>query len=374
MVNFLYTNIGRGHPFYLDGVVELLKQDGRLKFECHDVFDISKDPALTAWRMARWLYRIGSTDSVIGKWYNSFRDKSEYNKNSLAMRTLGQDLRKRFLRDTTPLIVDHPVLAGILKGKKNLLYQHGEFSVPSQAVVEGIDYIFVPLESTADAFVKAGYQKEKIIVTGLCIEPQFVKNAETNFKQRIGKYNLSTPLTGGFFTSGAEPGVHLKKLILAVASVLESGGRAIVFARADVKLHKEIKKKFVFAPANLNLATYKSREELDAKTTELFREFDYFVAPSHERTNWALGIGLPMFILDPPIGPFAPINREALLDAGVAKCIESPDEAAEFAVQLAELRNSGRLSKMAAAGWGKHPILGFRTIADFLTNKYATKS
>ena len=31
-------------------------------------------------------------------------------------------------------------------------------------------------------------------------------------------------------------------------------------------------------------------------TSALFDHFDFFMAPSHERTCWAFGLGLPMFI------------------------------------------------------------------------------
>ncbi len=370
MIKFLYTNIGRGHPFYLDGIVERLKQDSRLKYECHDVFEISKDPALLAWRMARWFYQIGSTDSIIGRWYNSIRDKSDYNKYGLTMRIMGQDLRKLFLSDDTPLVVDHPVLVGILRGKKNLIYQHGEIAVPPQAVVRGADYVFVPLESSAVPFIRSGYNQNQLIVTGLCIEPELVNQFESSFETRLKRINGNGSLTGAFFSSGAEPKSHVRKLQEAVESIVCSEYKAIVFAAKGGKVYNGLKRLVKEFPSNLSLCTYESRAELDSQTDEHFNKFDYFVAPSHERTSWALGLGLPMFILEPPIGPFAPLNREVLHNAGVAISLDSRT-VSEFCWALPYYRTSGRLAEMAESGWKRHPINGFQVISDFLINKYA---
>lgn len=374
MINFLYTNIGRGHPFYLDGIIEILKRQDRLKYATHDVFEISKDPALSAWRTARWLYKIGSTDSIIGKWYNAIRTKTDHNQNSFAMRVMGTDVRKNFLEDDTPLIVDHPVLVGMLKGKKNLLYQHGESAVPEQAVVTGADYVFVPLQESAVPFITAGYKEEQVIVTDLCIEPKLADISMQSFENRIKRFAGDGKLTGAFFSSGAEPNPHLEKLIEAAISVAKSGGNAIVLAQNKGKLFKGLSRIVGGMGRGIKLFSFESREELDRITAELFPSFDYLVAPSHERTNWALGLGLPIFILDPAIGPFAPLNRAALLRSGTAETITSNDDAAGFANRLETLKESGKLAQMAMAGWGKHPNLGFQTIADFLINKYAPEA
>ena len=76
-------------------------------------------------------------------------------------------------------------------------------------------------------------------------------------------------------------------------------------AKDDLKKHFEI--------SNILIVLYTNREEENRATETLFENFDYFVSPSHERTNWALGLGLPMFLLHPLIGPFSPINREILI-------------------------------------------------------------
>jgi hypothetical protein len=371
MINFLYTNIGRGHPFYLDGVVETLKRSERLKYKAQDVFEISKDPALSAWRMARWLYKIGATDSVIGKWYNSLRDKTDHNQSSFAMRVMGADLRKVFLDDETPLLVDHPVLVGMLKGKKNLLYQHGEIAVPRQSLVIGADAVFVPTKKSAGPFIEYGYDSKQVIVTGLCIEPKLAEQSDVTYENRTKRIREGVQLTGAFYSSGAEPNAHLEKLIEAAISSAKSGGRALVFAQKKGKLCSRLSRVLSLHGAAIEMFVFETRKELDRITAEHFEKFDYLVSPSHERTNWSLGLGLPMFILEPAIGPFAPLNRASLIESGTAMSISSIDAAAGFGVLLNDLRSSGKLVEMANLGWKKLAISGFQTIADFLINKYA---
>ena len=374
MINFLYTNIGRGHPFYLDGIVELLQNQSKLKFKTYDVFEISRGVSLKAWEMARLMYKIGSTDSLVGKWYNRFRDKTEYHKKSLPMELMGRDIRKQFIGDDTPLVVDHPVLVGLLRGKKNLIYQHGEIAVPPQAIVRGADYILVPIESSAETFIRAGYKKEQIIVTGLCVEPRLARYAATNLEGRLERYNSERPLCGAFYSSGAEPNPHVEKIQAALKSVFESGGHSFVYAQKSGRLAEAAGKAVEVMATTLGICNYETRAELDELTFRDFHRFDYLVSPSHERTNWALGLGLPMFILEPAIGPFAPMNQKTLLDSGAAESIESEIEVKNFAKRLEDLRKSGKLAKMARTGWDKYAINGFRTIADFLLNKYAVNS
>jgi len=89
------------------------------------------------------------------------------------------------------------------------------------------------------------------------------------------------------------------------------------------------------------------------------------VAPPHERSNWALGLGLPLFMLGPDRGSFAPLNRTLLLEAEVAKPIESGSGSA-FNQLLSRCRQSGDLETMARAGWQHYPIDGFARIAEWL--------
>ena len=386
-LNFLYTNIGRGHPFYLDGIVELLKEKNRFELSISDVFESSRGISNLSWRLAKSLYKIGSTDSIVGQLYNRLRDSSEYHRQGAAMNIMGRDIKKKYADDSVPLIVAHPVLVGLLSGRKNLLYQHGELAVPKQAVVGGAEYVFVPNERAAEPFIEGGYSNSSIIVSGLCIEPCLQKQAEQAFENRTSRIENSESLTGAFFSSGAEPRPHIKKLVLAAASAVEQGHSAILFARKNGKFAREIEREFEHrdlgyvtindSSQNIEdecgsiLCLYSRRETETELTCRFFEKLDFFVAPSHERTNWALGLGLPMFILEPAIGPFSPLNQEILLESGVAESLNSTEDSNRFGNTLNELKKSRKLQQMSESGWRKQPITGFQAIADFLVNKQA---
>ena len=96
----------------------------------------------------------------------------------------------------------------------------------------------------------------------------------------------------------------------------------------------------------------------------------HFVAPPHARSNWALGLGLTMFMVGPDIGPFAPMNRRVLLNSGAAQAIEAPMDAHLLGARITRLRQNGCLAEMAQAGWGHREINGFARIAAFLVSKY----
>ena len=61
-ISFVYTNIGRGHPFYLDGIREALIRKKSLKLirGQTDVFELSRGLSLMAWKMVRLAYRMGA--------------------------------------------------------------------------------------------------------------------------------------------------------------------------------------------------------------------------------------------------------------------------------------------------------------------------
>jgi len=119
------------------------------------------------------------------------------------------------------------------------------------------------------------------------------------------------------------------------------------------------------------LALYTSRAEENALVSALFDRVDYVVAPSHERTHWALGLGIPMFAVGPPVGPFAPLNLDHLLAAGVAHPINTEAQADGLGDMLANFRSSGHLKEMAVHGWGRYEIDGFERIARYLTRDLA---
>ena len=103
-------------------------------------------------------------------------------------------------------------------------------------------------------------------------------------------------------------------------------------------------------------------------TAEHFPRFDAVVSPPHERSNWAVALGMPFFLVGPDIGPFAPRNRSLLLRAGVAAEIPSGSEADRFPEFIAELRTAGRLLRMSEMGAGVS-FRGFERAAQYLVEE-----
>jgi hypothetical protein len=383
-LTILYTNIGRGHPFYLDGVVD---EWGRLggdpaALEITDVFRASGFLPRQLWKTMRALYRHGSSPGPASILYERIRGSKRLHHEGLALRLAGLTLRSRYGGSDTPLLVAHPLLVSILAGKSGLYYQHGEVVTPELAVVPGADVVFVPTEEAAGPFLAGGYQEEQVVITGLCIEPDIVPKADEAYTRRRLRFEAREPLTGAYFSSGAEPRPHVQNLTAAAVSAVRAGGRVVIFAQEVGSLTKHVRNAMSRAEIPLEvqagsasqtdlrpgatLVAYASRAELDARVAQCFDRFDYFVAPAHERTHWALGLGLPMFVLAPHIGPFAPLNHARLAAAGVAQTLALTRDAAALGESLVKLRSEGKLSSMAASGFGKHPIHGFIRIADFL--------
>ena len=389
-INFLYTNIGRGHPSYLDGVIEAMIRKGSIGLVRgeSDVFESSRGVYRLGWKAVRLAYRWGSSGGGVSRIYSQFRSQSNYNRSIIVRYLLGRSIRFRYLNDNSPLIVAHPILVAALNGKRQLLYQHGEIVVPNEALVEGAEKVFVPTSKAAKRFVEYGYAANDVIVTGLCVEPSLIRQAEDSYRMRVTRIGGTQPLVGAFYSSGAEPRQHVEKLTLAAVSAVQANGSVIVFSRMKGALAKACSRSFIernidfsvidsrspfpseFPPALI--VVFKSRREESIFTIQLFGRFDYFVAPSHERTKWGLGLGLPMFIVGPETGPFAPMNREQLLLAKVARRIDTREKAVSFGYDLNAVRADGSLLTMAKAGWGKQSIHGFEMIADFLVDRYVS--
>jgi hypothetical protein len=368
-VNFLYTNIGRGHPHYLDGIIECLPADrvGRVS----DVFAATSGLARAGWQMARLVYHSGGRGGWYAALYNHLRARSDYNRGGLVQGIMGRPLRRHFLEDSRPLVVAHPVLVAILKDRPRLFYQHGEIAAPRESWVRGRHRVMVPLTQTADVLLAAGFASENLFVSGLCIEPALVSQAEDAMSDRLKRLASSDPLTGAFFSSGAEPREHVETLTAAALSTVAAGGRVVILARSSGFLAGRAPAGF--AARKRDLVSVRSPTDLTAEPPQAViclyndrRELNDFVAPAHERTNWAVGLGLPMFVLDPPLGSFAPLNREFLLAQSVAQVIGDVREASRFGETLGQLRGTGALRGMAEAGWGRFETRGFFNIAEFL--------
>ena len=382
-IDFLYANIGRGHPFYLDGIRELLppEQVGTVT----DVFECSRGLSRLTWRLARRLYRSGSSGGVFSAFYSKVRKAADYSRRTPLLHIMGRDIRRQFAPAGHPLVVAHPSLVGILRGRSNLVYQHGESVVPPECFVQGDHWILVPDERVRRAFCDAGASPDRVVVTGLCIEPGLVAAAETARKERQQRLADRAPLTGVFLSSGAEPRLHVITLVAAAVSAAQRQRRVILLAARDGAYARRARGPFGAAGLELTgidspdklpasptaslLCLYDSPQALNRFIEALFRHFDYFVAPPHERTNWALGLGLPMYIVDPPIGTFAPLNRRLLLDTGLAGVIRDRQPAAGFGNMLANDLANGVLERRSEQGAGTFAINGFAEGARFLSRQ-----
>ncbi len=388
-ISFLYLNIGRGHPFYLDGIVEAMVRRGEIGLvrQQQDVFEIARGLSALGWRATRWLYRTAPSNPFVGRIYHWLRRHNDYNQGGLALSLLGRDIRKQYAGNSEPLIVSHPTLVGILKGRPGLIYQHGELATPSESLVQGAELVLVPTQGQADQFIHAGYRADQIVTTGLCIEPPLVRQADDAYGARILRMKGDAPLIGLYFSSGAEPRPHVDAIVQASLSAMQSRHRAIIFAQHSGRLTNAVLHRCAGTGVSVHrvdsnmaeipdsfgvmLVEHRSRREENALTARLFPLADFLVSPAHERTNWALGLGLPMFILDPCFGPFAPLNRQALLDNRVAVDLKGESTVRLLGDKLNSTRLSGQLTQMAECGWGRLPINGFDTIAAMLSERYA---
>jgi len=387
VVKFLYTEIGRGHPFYLDGIVESLErlEESGVSPVTSSVFDHTRGLSAIAWRSARWLYQVGSSGGPLGWVYSQLRKARDYNESSKFLSLLGRDIERHFGSESVPLVVAHPILTSVLSGRENFFYQHGEVAVPREALVRGATAVFVPTEATADLFLSIGYGSDQVIVSGLCIEPSLCDLADVGYHGRQTRLSSDTPLTGLYMSSGAESRQHVIAIIESITSIRRGGGKAVVLARRGGRLQRlateflaenasdcsccDNPEEVPVTEAGVILALYDSRRQETEFTERLFERIDYLVAPAHERTNWALGLGLPMFPLVPSIGPFAPLNLRALTEAGVAVPLDTTNPPARLGQLLQRLREDGSLQKMCKTGWGKYDIDGFAKIARFLTGR-----
>ena len=393
----LSTEIGRGHPSYLDSVFELLTDKFRsatppkagspseakspalrtqaeaIRLSYRTVFELSRGISFISWKLAEKLYLIGGRGGMMTNFYNRFR-RSQRAEGFLALRILGRDLQRSLRGFQGICLVEHPLVAKILAGVCRVWYVHGEIAAPKECAIKGVEKIFVPTEETKNKLIVCDSDPSSLVVTGLLIEPGLKKIAQNSFDQRKQRIKSETQLTVGFFTSGAYPKEHIQKIIAGAKSVLEQNMRAIVFAGTNERICKKIeneiskwKVRLVMDKEDLlpsekdwdiMLVSRKTRQRETLRTVELFPLLDLFVAASHERTNWACGLGLPIFVLSPLIGTFAQQNFEFTQKQGVAYPLESLGSAEDLGKTIHTLREDGNLFQMAENGFGLFTIDG----------------
>jgi hypothetical protein len=389
----IYTNIGRGHPSYLDSLL-LALQKKRNDLSSRTVFSTGSKGKETrglsfwSWKLVAGLYLLGGRGGISTKLYNWLRQsQTEIPGDSGLIKLLGLDLRKTYKNFKGICLVEHPLVARILADVCRTWYVHGEIAAPPECAIPGVEKIFVPLEETKDKLVSCGADPKTIVVTGLWIEPGLVDCAEKSFQARLERIKSHEPLTVGFFTSGAYPQEHTKKILWGAKSVAEQKMRAIIFAGTNPKkfewFEKQMKKwgveVVVENPArggkdtddhvkdeqngDIRLVTRKTRQADTQRAVELLPRIDVFVSASHERTNWAVGLGLPMLVLFPLIGTFASLNFEFAQRQKTAYPLDSLEKAKNLGKIISELRQNGQLTQMAQNGFGVHKINGVHEAA-----------
>jgi hypothetical protein len=382
-LNIIYLEIGRGHPFYLDGILEELKGQSAPGPALQVINLIENSSGLTRllWRGVAAAYRWGSRGGLISRIYGRWRLNRRANHFGLLEKILARDIRKFLAANKCPTLVSHPMLVPMISDLVPVYYQHGEIAVPGESIVSGANRIFIPLEQSRELFRAGGLPEEVLAITGLCIESEMAKLASNLLEERRRRIMSAEPLTGAFFSSGAEPPPHIDKIIRAMRANHRAGHRGIVICRKGGRLAGRLGSleptiirpdelpqsvESVFDSNRLIMILFSNRGEENRATRRLFGLFDYLIAPSHERTNWAAGLGLPMFILHPLIGSFSPQNRQFLISHKMAIDLDTRNKADRFDEILAAARNDGTLLKMADNGFGKYRLDGFKTCAELL--------
>jgi hypothetical protein len=369
-IAIIYTNIGRGHPSYLDGILQVLddSQPSVAYFNA-DVFALSKGISLMAWKMIRRLYVWGGQGGVITFFYSLLRRFTGSGGGGLMHSLLGRDLRSYLAGYARPVVVAHPILARILSSQNKVIYQHGELAAPAEAMPRGCHKILVPLKETAQEFGKRGIAPEVMVVTGQCIETGFLPSAETAFEARLGRLSGDAPLHAALFSSGAYPANHLRQLGLAAVSLIQSGHHVYFYVGRSEKVADRFARYFarkkikvgsgVSGEERLRMITSRDRRDENEKVARVLHNLDFFVAPAHERTNWTVGLGLPQFILTPHIGSYAPLNSAMALKQGAAVEFDAQLKPEDLGRAVGIMRSEGRLKIMARNGFGKYPRSGF---------------
>ena len=324
------------------------------------------------WRIIKKLYLIGGAGGIVTKFYNFLRQKSAV-PSPIFLKLLGFGL-DAFLKGFSGFIlVEHPIVARIL-AKRNIpvFYIHGEIAAPKECAILGNIITFVPLDWTKERLITMGARPESIVVTGQLIEPELVRDAKKNFDLRIARLNSEEPLTVGFFISHAYPKPHIEKIVIAVESVVKKGMKAIVFTGTERNKAYQIEHEIELIKSrnlyNIKLIMSKNRQEENRQTAELMEEIDVMVAASHERTNWTVGLGIPMFVLYPLIGTYARQNSHFSLNQGVSYPLKTIEDARTFGDILIQMRKDNTLMKMACNGFSIYRLDGDQVITEYLIN------
>lgn len=381
----IYTNIGRGHPNYLDSVLRCLRRghpDTCEQIAVTSVFKIAEGMSLLGWKTVRRLYRLGSRGGVISHLYSRLRSRSTgYNSASLTMRLLARDLQAATGGYRGICLVAHPVLAQMLSDRNRVFYLHGEIAAPAESTCSGVERVYLPLPKTRSRMEELGVPPAAIRETGLVLEPEILAELDEVVQNRIARITGNTPLTVGFFISGAYPTEHVKLMLSAAADCHRAGMKVRLFWGCDQKQVARLSSRVqrFISPGNeivvdsgkdtgpdenaVVIVTAATRELETVVSLKYLPQLDLFCAAPHERVNWAAGAGLPLLMIAPPIGSFAPENLRFVEEAECGLALAGEDAFANFADTLQTLRQRGDLASMVNRGFGKYPISGAERVA-----------
>lgn len=381
----IYTNIGRGHPNYLDSVLRALKRDypGQFdKIQVTSVFKAAKGASLLAWKMVRFLYCLGSRGGVISALYSRLRSASTgYSDKSLLFRLLARNLRRVFREYRGICLVAHPIVAEMLKAQNRIFYLHGEIAVPRESAISGCESIYVPLPSTKEKMISFGVSESSLIETGLVLEFEIVDDLQATVLERVERIKSNEPLTIGFFVSGAYPRHHIRLIIAGARACHLAGMRVRLFwgcNRQQVErlislIERHVEDLVVDDGSGLPklsepfvVVTGANREAETIRSLQYLPSLDLFCAAPHERVNWAVGAGLLIIMIVPPIGSFAPENLEYVADSNCGFELSHVDSFKVMPKLISEARLSGKLAQMAKSGFGRWSAKGAAKVASHL--------
>jgi len=348
------VEIGLGHPNYLDYVLHAIKkQQPKTEIDVWDVLTDEKGLTKIFWQISKRTYSIGAKGGLITDFYNKFRNAS--NMPNISLCHIAKEKYNRIL-------VSHPMLARYLEC---VWYIHGEIAAPRESILTNVQKIIVPIDYTAKRFISQGLRPAQILQTGLLISPDLITNAKENYLTRLSRIKSDKPLTIGFFISGAYPPAHIQKLIAGIISVVKQHQRIIVFLGTNANKAKQFlralnrkKKEVDVFESTILFLQGKTRLDYQKRVNNLLPLLDVFIAPSHEHTNWAIGLGLPMFVLFPMIGSYAEENYKFAEKQEVAYPLKTLNDAGKLGETVQRFKSSRVLEKMVENGFDKFPIDG----------------
>ncbi|MCX7756701.1 MAG: hypothetical protein N2166_00035 [candidate division WOR-3 bacterium] len=350
----LNAEIGLGHSYYLDVFIAACRRlSPEAEIYYYNVLQTRKFFSRMFWKLSEFLYYWGSQGGEVTKIYNKIRQSSKGIKVPVDSINFSEYHR---------IVVAHPLLAKTLK---NVYYLHGEVALPRECIIKDVQKIIVPLESERKLLIDNHLLPSQIIVSGLIIPLNLLETAEQAFALRLKRLKNASSLKVGFFVSGAYPRAHIEKIILGILSILKNGHRAFLFAGTNKKrsekiiqkLNKYLKLQNIPSPTIVIIQNSK-RAYYQSRINELLPALDLMVAPAHEHTNWALGLGLPIFCLFPMIGSYACTNYKYLLEAQVVYPLRTNLCARSLGSIIDNLRKDGRLIAMAKNGFNRYSING----------------